>query len=508
MTKNILIEKRSGALNYINESGTRDGKTYLGRIEGIASDFKNPTRNGRRYPLELWKKVENSDDFKEGMSTLTLFGENDHPETRVDASIKEASIVLTDFIIKEDEGIVWCGFDILPTPAGHILKTILDYGSKIGVSSRGLGDEVQRDGETIIDPDTYEFYGFDAVVMPAVKTARPPVVESVNRKKLADKLQEDIDNSTTEVELSAIKKVVESTKLPELDSLLESINIKLNGLKEGDDISSKLEADLGALAQDNESLKSKVADLESKLSASNTRLTETKEVLSNTRDMTKSLTRELMQSNELVSSLKKESVRLKSELLESRKLLDSTKRDIVKSESRIKSITMRLENSNSELHESKSKNEELCRQNEKYSNEVSRLSSLNRNLTLSIESSKKKIKELSDATRLTESKQSNISKKLTECSNKLSSVTSKYIQTKCSQEGISYEHVMTRLRKDSSVEEIDKIISEMSDQNQRFAKVPIALKSREAVLVESTDTNGRISDPSDNQTIEFLKSFK
>ena len=55
----ILIERtRSDSpLKYIKESGINEqGKHYLGRLEGPAADLLNPTRNGRKYTVELWRK--------------------------------------------------------------------------------------------------------------------------------------------------------------------------------------------------------------------------------------------------------------------------------------------------------------------------------------------------------------------------------------------------------------------------------------------------------------------
>ena len=125
----ILVERFDlREMKYIAEA--TKGSRYLGRFEGIAADFLHPTRNGRRYPLELWEKVANSLDFIEAMETKTLYGEADHPEERLETLITEAAICLRSFEIRKDEGVVWCSFDILDTPRGRILKSLLDYGSR------------------------------------------------------------------------------------------------------------------------------------------------------------------------------------------------------------------------------------------------------------------------------------------------------------------------------------------------------------------------------------------
>ena len=62
-------------------------------------------------------------------------------------------------------------FSILPN--GRILKTLCDYGSIIGVSSRGQGDLVQDyQGNESVDPDTYSCECWDAVLVPAVESGQ------------------------------------------------------------------------------------------------------------------------------------------------------------------------------------------------------------------------------------------------------------------------------------------------------------------------------------------------
>ena len=158
-------------------------KGCLGRLEGVCADFKNPTRNGRLYPIELWKKVFDDPLFKEALANKTLFGELDHPEDRFEPRVKHACIVMTEYDIDEDKGLIYGGFDILDTPDGRVLKNILDYGSVLGVSSRGQGDIIETvDGERV-DEDSYDFACFDVVSTPAVEKARQKVVESMRREK-------------------------------------------------------------------------------------------------------------------------------------------------------------------------------------------------------------------------------------------------------------------------------------------------------------------------------------
>ena len=253
----ILIETRMNSLKLNENVAPRKG--CLGRLEGICADFKNPTRNGRIYCRELWEKVFEDPIFKESLETKTLLGELDHPEDRLEVLAGEACVVMTDYRIDDDEGVIYAGFDILDTPRGKILKTLLDYGSVLGVSSRGQGDIINTVEGEKVDPDTYDFACFDVVLTPAVEKARQSVVESTTKtktKKFAESIKEQIEEAETIGDLNAIKKVVEVTQTAESGSLLESIQNKCKFIKEGRTTTSENEDGLQCKEEPEEILKS------------------------------------------------------------------------------------------------------------------------------------------------------------------------------------------------------------------------------------------------------------
>lgn len=216
----------------MKEDGKRKG--VIGKIGGIGADSNEATRNGRRYPLELWQNVEKSEYFKEGMENRCIVGECDHPAERLDYSIPEGAIVLTKYDIQND-GKVYTEFDILDTLPGRTLKTYFDAGCKLGVSSRGLGEEIMVDGEKIIDPETYQFYCFDAVVFPAVKSARMELIESTSPKKqqLINSITKEINNCKTLDECLFIENMSKDTNLY-LDEIKESLESKKEELSKDD----------------------------------------------------------------------------------------------------------------------------------------------------------------------------------------------------------------------------------------------------------------------------------
>lgn len=137
----------------------------LKRIQMKLSDWK-PNRNGRVYPRELWENVVNSEYVEEAINTHTLFGESSHPEERLEVDLANVSHAINDMWIQNDG--VWGTVDILPTPQGQIINSLIDYGSEIGISSRGSGSVIGNE----VDPDDYTFVTFDIVMRPSVQAAR------------------------------------------------------------------------------------------------------------------------------------------------------------------------------------------------------------------------------------------------------------------------------------------------------------------------------------------------
>lgn len=519
MNKRVLLTEKSDPLNYIKESGVnKDGKHYLGKLAGPAAKWTTPTRNGRRYPYELWVGVENSEDFKEGMETLTIFGEADHPETRIDTSIKEIAIVMTKFEIRKDEGIVYAEFDILDTPNGRILKELLDYGSKIGVSSRGLGDEIVVDGETIIDPETYVFYGFDAVVMPAVIEARPTVIESNSSKRgkgLLESFNREINDATSIVELKSIEKLAESVNMPNLDSIKESIKNKISSYNDGENI-SLLKSDLESSVKENNDLKSNVSKLESKLAAKDIRLKNLKNTLSKLSESSSNLRTLLMQ---VKLELKERDEAIFEGIDKIDELTDALETTKVCYERKIKAMSKNYEvsranNSNKidKMHREieslkKSYDNKISDIMNKHNGELSSLKRHNLQLKESVSNLSKQLEFTKSSKILSEknsSKAESVLKEKLDKSQKYSkTATDKYLKIKCLESNIDIETAKYHLPKNYSIEDIDRVVSKLADRKLRISKVPYVIQPNSITINEM---NSSMSSE-ESQTIAFLEAI-
>lgn len=158
----------------------------LGRLIGPCADFNNATRNGRKYSEQLWENVFNNPLMQEKIKNRVCYGELGHPADRAEIDPEKIAVCLSELPVKNKDGKLEAVFDILDTPNGRILKALCDYGSILGVSSRGQGDIITNSyGEEEVDPDTYECECWDIVLIPAVAEARLKYVrEGLDTKKL------------------------------------------------------------------------------------------------------------------------------------------------------------------------------------------------------------------------------------------------------------------------------------------------------------------------------------
>ncbi len=225
MRKAMIIEAQDS--NAIYEQGKHKG--VLGKLKGIFADFKHGTRNADRlYSEELWdNRVFNNEDVIEALETKTLFGELDHPDgERCETKAQNAAITITKLEKKPEEGVIYGEAEILDTPTGKILKALADSGAQLGISSRGIGEEIYENGQNIIDPETYDFITFDVVVTPANKKARVSLSEGKKINKLNESFEKAIKESDTKNQLNQIKEAINNTNNINKSSLLNLIEAK------------------------------------------------------------------------------------------------------------------------------------------------------------------------------------------------------------------------------------------------------------------------------------------
>lgn len=486
MSKQLLIETRMNSLSLKEGVEKSQKKGCLGTIEGPCADYKNPTRNDNFYSRKLWENAFNNEITKECLKDRILIGELDHPSDRLETKATEACIVMTNYEFHDDEGLLYGTFDILDTPRGRILKSLLDYGCKIGVSSRGEGDVEECEGINRVDEDNFEFVAFDAVALPAVKAAKPALQESLNRDKvmtLKESLEKEVASATTPAELSLIKSVVEATNMPDADSLLESVKNKYKELSAVTTGSSEVLKDL-------ERATDEISSLREELDLSKRDLTTCKSRYSRQLKSRQKLITEVSSLKKEVESLTKKYNSLIFESNMSSKSKKDTDRQLEESllrESSLKkdnsSLSSQLKSSQSECAKLRESVETMQTSYQQKSREVSDLKSQVK--TLQNESSRK----LEESTRRCQTEKKR-SQKMTE---DLSLFKRSYVEETCLRNRIDPQKILGKVTGESSKKDIDKLVQEEMNRNERYSSVPIVKDSLVDLLESSTV---RVSSPS------------
>jgi len=160
-----LITEEIEQAEYIVEEAGNGKKNYS--IKGIfmQSDVKN--RNGRIYPKEILQK-EVTRYNREFINKSRAFGELGHPDgptvnlERVSHMIKALYPEGNNFIGEAR---------VLDTPYGKIVKSLIDEGARLGVSSRGMGTLANVGGANVVKDDFYLATAADIVADPSAPDA-------------------------------------------------------------------------------------------------------------------------------------------------------------------------------------------------------------------------------------------------------------------------------------------------------------------------------------------------
>ena len=136
-------------------------------MEGIfvQGDVKNA--NERVYPVsEIKRAVESVQaKIKEGFPVL---GECDHPP-ELTVNVDRVSHIIENMWMDGPNG--FGKLKIVPTPMGNIIRTLIESGATLGVSSRGSG-EVDHAGKV----SNYEIITVDIVAQPSAPEAYPKAI--------------------------------------------------------------------------------------------------------------------------------------------------------------------------------------------------------------------------------------------------------------------------------------------------------------------------------------------
>src|SRR5210317_91390 len=160
-----LITEEIEQAEYIVEEAANGKKNYS--IKGIfmQSDVKN--RNGRVYPKEILQK-EVLRYNREFIEKKRAFGELGHPDGPT-VNLERVSHMINALY---PEGSNFIGeARVLDTPYGKIVKSLIDEGARLGVSSRGMGTLANVGGANVVKDDFYLATAADIVADPSAPDA-------------------------------------------------------------------------------------------------------------------------------------------------------------------------------------------------------------------------------------------------------------------------------------------------------------------------------------------------
>lgn len=147
----------------IKESREKNGGKIL--MKGILQKADTLNQNGRIYPMSvLEREVRNYQKF---INENRALGELDHPDSSV-VNLKNVSHVVREAYI--EGAVVYGTVELLDTPSGKILQSLVESGVKLGISSRGVGS-TKKQGDYHVVQDDFQLICWDYVSEPSTPGA-------------------------------------------------------------------------------------------------------------------------------------------------------------------------------------------------------------------------------------------------------------------------------------------------------------------------------------------------
>jgi hypothetical protein len=143
-----LIKEVTQELEYLVEDSESGRKGTF--IQGIFMQAEQKNRNGRMYPARVMEKEVRR--YQDLISEKRSLGELGHPENP-SINLDKVSHLISDLRMEGNNVIGRA--KILDTPMGKIAKNFIEEGVCLGVSSRGLGSLVEKNGIMEVQDDFY-----------------------------------------------------------------------------------------------------------------------------------------------------------------------------------------------------------------------------------------------------------------------------------------------------------------------------------------------------------------
>jgi hypothetical protein len=151
------------------------------KIRGCFQRADEENNNKRIYPKALLQRE--MDKLSDAITERRLMGELDHPQ-HDSVKLNNVSHLITKLEMNGNEVIGEA--EILNTPAGQVVKALIEGGVKVGISSRGLGTLSEgADGKRYVNED-FKLVTWDMVADPSTRGAYPGLTESTEINRIIE----------------------------------------------------------------------------------------------------------------------------------------------------------------------------------------------------------------------------------------------------------------------------------------------------------------------------------
>jgi hypothetical protein len=198
MTTDLKLLNSYEVFNYtpemIKETREKNGGKMM--MKGILQKADTLNQNGRIYPIDiLEREIRNYQKF---IVENRALGELDHPDSSV-VNLKNVSHLVKEAYL--DKQTVYGVVEILDTPSGKILQSLIESSVKLGISSRGVGT-TKKQGEYHVVQDDFQLICWDfvsepstpgAFMLPEGKSINPSEIKNTfNKSDRIDRIINDV----------------------------------------------------------------------------------------------------------------------------------------------------------------------------------------------------------------------------------------------------------------------------------------------------------------------------
>jgi len=165
--KDLRLLNSYEVFDYTSEMIKESREKNNGKVmmKGILQKADTLNQNGRIYPVSvLEREIRNYQKF---IIENRALGELDHPDSSV-VNLKNVSHLVREAHL--EGGTVYGTIEVLDTPSGKILQSLVESGVRLGISSRGVGS-TKKQGDYHVVQDDFQLICWDYVLEPSTPGA-------------------------------------------------------------------------------------------------------------------------------------------------------------------------------------------------------------------------------------------------------------------------------------------------------------------------------------------------